>query len=202
LMLNLRGALVGDDFDGEAYVDEPSKKHWAANHKLDGIAGATLGLAWNIGKEHSNWRLAERTSVYQYDKEVVEKIVKEQVQPSEEKIVYVNETPEVWFHINFVVDRWEISKKELINIHAVADLIKSTPNTKYLVCGYADKQTATPAHNLMLSENRAKVVYDALVNEFGVDPNQLVTDYKGGVDYMFYNMKELSRCTMITSIKE
>jgi len=202
LMLNIRGALVGDDFDGEAYVDEPSKKHWAANHKLDGIAGATLGLAWNIGKEHSKWRLAERTSVYQYDKEVVEKIVKEQVQPSEEKIVYVNETPEVWFHINFVVDRWEISKKELINIHAVADLIKSTPNTKYLVCGYADKQTATPAHNLMLSENRAKVVYDALVNEFGVDPNQLVTDYKGGVDYMFYNMKELSRCTMITSIKE
>ena len=202
LMLNLRGALVGDDFDGEAYVDEPTKKHWSANHKLDGIAGATLGLAWNIGKEHSKWRLAERTSVYQYDKEVVEKIVKEQVQPSEEKIVYVNETPEVWFHINFVVDRWEISKKELINIHAVADLIKSTPNTKYLVCGYADKQTATPAHNLMLSENRAKVVYDALVNEFGVDPNQLVTDYKGGVDYMFYNMKELSRCTMITSIKE
>ena len=202
LMLNIRGALVGDDFDGEAYVDEPTKNHWSANHKLDGIAGATLGLAWNIGKEHSKWRLAERTSVYQYDKEVVEKIVKEQVQPSEEKIVYVNETPEVWFHINFVVDRWEISKKELINIHAVADLIKSTPNTKYLVCGYADKQTATPAHNLMLSENRAKVVYDALVNEFGVDPNQLVTDYKGGVDYMFYNMKELSRCTMITSIKE
>lgn len=202
LMLNIRGALVGDDFDGEAYVDEPTKKHWLANHKLDGIAGVTLGLTWNIGKEYSKWRLAERTSVYQYDKEVVEKIVKEQVQPSEEKIVYVNETPEVWFHINFVVDRWEISKKELINIHAVADLIKSTPNTKYLVCGYADKQTATPAHNLMLSENRAKVVYDALVNEFGVDPNQLVTDYKGGVDYMFYNMKELSRCTMITSIKE
>jgi hypothetical protein len=54
----------------------------------------------------------------------------------------------------------------------------------------------------MLSENRANAVYDALVKEFGVDPNQLIKDYKGGVDYMFYNMKELSRCTMITSIKE
>ena len=84
----------------------------------------------------------------------------------------------------------------------MADLIKTTPNTKYLVCGYADKQTATPAHNLMLSENRAKAVYNALVNEFGVNPEQLVMDYKGGVDYMFYNMKELSRCTMITSIQE
>ena len=201
LLLNIRGALIGDAFDGESYLDENSNRGWLANHKFDGIFGATLGLTWNIGKEASKWRLAERSSVYQYDKETVEKIVKEVVDGGE-KIVYVNENPEVWFHINFVVDRWDISKKELINIHAVADLINSTPNTKYLVCGYADKQTATPAHNLMLSENRAKAVYNALVNEFGVNPDQLVMDYKGGVDYMFYNMKELSRCTMITSIKE
>lgn len=201
LLLNIRGALIGDAFDGESYLDENSDKGWLANHKFDGIFGATLGLTWNIGKEYSKWRLAERSSVYQYDKETVEKIVKEVVDGGE-KIVYVNENPEVWFHINFVVDKWDISKKELINIHAVADLINSTPNTKYLVCGYADKQTATPAHNLMLSENRAKAVYNALVNEFGVNPDQLVMDYKGGVDYMFYNMKELSRCAMITSIKE
>jgi len=201
LLLNIRGALIGDAFDGESYLEENDKAHWLANHKFDGMFGATLGLTWNIGKEASKWRLAERSSVYQYDKETVEKIVKEVVDGGE-KIVYVNENPEVWFHINFVVDRWDISKKELINIHAVADLINSTPNTKYLVCGYADKQTATPAHNLMLSENRAKAVYNALVNEFGVNPDQLVMDYKGGVDYMFYNMKELSRCTMITSIKE
>jgi len=200
LMLNIRGALIGDDFDGEAYVDEPTKRHWLANHKMDGILGATVGLTYNIGKEYSKWRLAERTSVYQYDKETIEKIVKETKYI--EKPMPVAEVPEVWFHINFIVDRWDISKKELININAVADLIKSTPKTKYLVCGYADKQTATPAHNLMLSENRAKAVYNTLVNEFGVNPDQLVMDYKGGVDYMFYNMKELSRCTMITSIKE
>ena len=200
LMLNIRGALVGDDFDGEAYMDEPTKKHWMANHKLDGIAGATVGLTYNIGKEYSKWRLAERTSVYQYDKEIVDKIIKETEYI--EKPVPQAEVPEVWFHINFIIDRWDLSKKELVNINAVADLIKSTPNTKYLVCGYADKQTATPAHNLMLSENRANAVYDALVNQFGVNPDQLVKDWKGGVDYMFYNMKELSRCAMITSIKE
>ena len=200
LMLNVRGAVVGDDFDGESYLDEGSQKGWKLNHKLDGVFGATLGLAYNIGKEYSKWRLAERVSVYQYDKETVEKIIKETV-PVPDPVI-VKEVPEVWFHINFVIDRWDISKKELINIHAVSDLIKSTPGTKYLICGYADKQTATPAHNLMLSENRAKAVYNVMVNEFGVNPEQLVMDYKGGVDYMFYNMKELSRCTMITSIKE
>ena len=200
LLLNIRGALIGDAFDGEVYTSEPTKGHWLANHKFDGMFGATLGLTCNLGKEASKWRLAERTSVYQYDKETIEKIIKEKEYI--EKPMPVAEVPEVWFHINFIVDRWDISKKELININAVADLIKSTPNTKYLVCGYADKQTATPAHNLMLSENRANAVYNALVNEFGVNPDQLVKDYKGGVDYMFYNMKELSRCTMITSIKE
>ena len=200
LLLNIRGALLGDALDGEVYTGEPTKAHWLANHKFDGMFGATLGLTCNLGKEASKWRLAERTSVYQYDKETIEKIIKEKEYI--DKPVPVAEVPEVWFHINFIVDRWDISKKELININAVADLIKSTPNTKYLVCGYADKQTATPAHNLMLSENRANAVYNALVNEFGVNPDQLVKDYKGGVDYMFYNMKELSRCTMITSIKE
>ena len=199
LLLNIRGALIGDAFDGESYLDEPDKKHWLANHKMDGMFGATIGLTYNIGKEASKWRNAERVSVYHYDKET---IIDHRVDtvyrdvPAPKPIV-----PEVWFHINFVIDRWDISKKELVNINAVADLIKSTPNVKYLVCGYADKQTATPPHNMMLSENRANAVYNALVNEFGVDPNQLVKDYKGGVDYMFYNMKELSRCVMITSIK-
>ena len=200
LLVNLRGALVSDDFDGESSLQEPDRAHWLKNHKVDGNFGATVGLTWNVGEEYSKWRLAERVSVYQYDKETVEKIVKE-IQPAPDPQI-IREVPEVWFHINFIIDRWDISKKELINIHAVSDLIKSTPNTKYLICGYADKQTATPAHNLMLSENRAKAVYNVMVNEFGVNPEQLVMDYKGGVDYMFYNMKELSRCTMITSIKE
>ena len=199
LLLNIRGALIGDAFDGESYLAEPTKQHWLANHKFDGMFGATLGLTYNIGKEYSKWQLAERTSVYQYEKDV-EKIVETKIEYVD-RPVYITNVPEVWFHINFIVDRWDLSKKELININAVADLIKSTPDVKYLVCGYADKQTATPPHNLMLSENRSKAVYDALI-DFGVKPEQLVRDYKGGVDYMFYNMKELSRCVMITPIHE
>ena len=199
LLLNLRGALIGDAFDGESYLGEPTKEHWLANHKFDGMFGATLGLTYNIGKEYSKWKLAERTSVFQYEKDV-EKIVETKIEYVD-RPVYITNIPEVWFHINFIVDRWDLSKKELVNINAVADLIKSTPDVKYLVCGYADKQTATPPHNLMLSENRSKAVYDALI-DFGVKPEQLVRDYKGGVDYMFYNMKELSRCVMITPIHE
>ena len=54
----------------------------------------------------------------------------------------------------------------------------------------------------MLSERRANAVFDFLVDVCGIDPEILVLDYKGGVDYMYYDEKELSRCVMITAIKE
>ena len=196
--LNIRGAFVSDSFDGEEFVQEPTESHVRANHKHDGIIGATLGFTYGLDK--LGWRAASRSSEIQYNKEIVEKVVEKVVEV--EKPFTVVDIPEVWFHINFVVDKWDISKREMINLQSVADLIKSTPNTKYLVCGYADKQTATPEHNLMLSENRANAVYDVLVNQFGVPASQLVKDFKGGVDYMFYDEKELSRCVMINSIKD
>ena len=200
LLISVRGALVGDEFDGESFINEPTEKHWLANHKLDGIFGITGGLVCNLGKEHSKWNLASRVSAYQKDVQTIEKLIEKEV-PVEKEVI-IKDVPEVWWHINFIVDRWDLLTRELVNLQAVSDLIKSTPHTKYLLCGYADKQTATPEHNLMLSKNRVQAVYDALVNQFGVNPDQLVTDYKGGVDYMFYNEKELSRCCMITSIKD
>lgn len=215
LNLNLRGAFVGDEFDGESYIDEPTTNHIRANHKYDGIFGATFGFTYGLDK--LGWKTASRSSEIHYNDAIFaerDRLAKDLADANAanddlknrlanaETVKYVKDIPEVWFHINFVVDKWDIAKREMINLQSIADLMKSTPNTKYLVCGYADKQTATPEHNLMLSENRANAVYDVLVNEFGVPASQLVKDFKGGVDYMFYNEKELSRCVMINSIKE
>ena len=221
LMLNIRGALVADDFDGELYVQEPTQAHWDINNRMDGNAGITVGLSFTIGKERERWHTASRTSqVFYADPAKTKKVTRESrytganvpdrannvivdaAQAAKVDTVLISNVPEVWFHINFIIDRWDLLSREMVNLHAIADLIKSTPDVRYLICGYADKQTATPEHNMMLSENRSKAVYDALVNTFGVDPKQLVRDYKGGVDYMFYNEKELSRCVMITAIHE
>ena len=220
LMLNLRGALVADDFDGESSLIEPTETHYLANKKLDGIGGATLGLALKLGKEKSKWERATRSSSIYYNEKglaardariaELEKLLADAdsdksnllKQLQENETQYIKDIPDLWFHINFIVDRWDLVSREKVNLQSVADIMKSTPNTKYLLCGYADKQTATPSHNLMLSKNRVETVYNFLTKELGVDPDQLVTDYKGGVDYMFYDEKELSRCCMITAIKE
>ena len=199
LVLNVRGTLLSDDFDGESSLTEPDETHYLKNLRMDGLFGGTLGLAWKIGKNKSAWERASRSSVIYYN-DPVERVVTETV--VERDTVTVTDTPDLWFHINFIIDKWDILQREHINLESIADIMKSTPNTKYLLCGYADKQTATPSHNMMLSENRVKAVYNVLVNELGVNPDQLVTDFKGGVDYMFYNEKQFSRCVMITTIKE
>ena len=203
-VVNLRGALVSDDFDGESREmnETYDKEHMKANFPFDGIAGVTAGLCLHFGvkKDLHTWKTASNVNSDHYVAPVMI--------PGE--TVYVHDTvsvarpvdPSLWFHIQFKIDRTEIQPRERININSVADFIKSAPDTKFLVAGFADKQTSYPAHNLWLSEHRAKNVYNMLVNEFGVNPDQLEIDYQGGVDYMFYTNEELSRCVMIVPLNE
>lgn len=195
-MIDVRGAFVADDFDGEIYIEEPSMEHRNANVKMDATLGVTAGVSILLGRSKSKWIPARRTTEIVHRGDMggrTDTIVITEVK---------KEVPEFWFHIVFQIDKWDISNKEKVNLRAIADAIKSTSGVRYLVCGYADKQTATPAHNLMLSQKRSKAVFDFLVDECGIDPDVLEIDYRGGVDYMFYNEEELSRCVLITTIKE
>ena len=200
LVINLRGAFVSDDFDGESRFQESTVAQVKKNVPWDGEAGITAGLCYHFGvkKNLHNWTKAANTTVEHFYAPVTvpgpERIVKETVE------VIRPVDPSLWFHINFRKDKTDILPRERININSIADFIKSTPDTKFIVCGFADKQTSYPEHNLWLSEHRAKNVYDMLVNQFGVNPEQLVVDYKGGVDYMFYSNEDLSRCVMIVPL--
>ena len=196
-VLALRGALVSDGFDGESQANEPyEKEHYKNNFPFDGIAGATAGLCLHFGvkKDLHTWKNANSVVADHY---VAPVVIKEKEIVHDTIQVGRPVDPELWFHIQFKIDRTEIQPRERININSVADFIKSTPDTKFLVAGFADKQTSYPEHNMWLSEHRAKNVYSVLVNEFGVNPDQLEIDYQGGVDYMFYTKEELSRCVMI-----
>ena len=103
--------------------------------------------------------------------------------------------------VNFVVNTTDVVNRELVNLETVAQMIKATPNKKYNVIGYADKQTGTPEGNTVLAQGRAQNVYDILVNKYGVPASQLVKDSKGGVDYMYFNDEQLSRSVIISEVK-
>jgi outer membrane protein OmpA-like peptidoglycan-associated protein len=104
--------------------------------------------------------------------------------------------------VNFVIDKVKVVNREKVNLKVVADMMKATPNQKYLICGYADKHTGTVARNIWLAENRAKNVYKILTEEFGVPESQLILDDKGGVENMFYDDPQLSRSAIITKYEE
>lgn len=104
--------------------------------------------------------------------------------------------------VNFVIDKVEVVNRERVNLKVVAEMIKATPNQKYLICGYADKYTGTVARNIWLAEHRSKNVYKILTEEFGVPASQLVLDDKGGVDNMFYDDPQLSRSAIISMYEE
>ena len=197
-VVNLRGALVSDDFDGESREKNETydKDHIKGNFPFDGIAGVTAGLCLHFGvkKDLHTWKNANSVVADHY---VAPVVIKEKEIIHDTIQVGRPVDPELWFHIQFKIDRTEIQPRERININSVADFIKSAPDTKFLVAGFADMQTSYPEHNMWLSEHRAKNVYNMLVNEFGVNPDQLEIDYHGGVDYMFYTKEELSRCVMI-----
>lgn len=197
LNLTIKGAILDDEFDGEI-----SRKE--VNNSFDGILGATLGLTFKLGKQGWN-RSTSTTTIINNDAEVnrlnseLNNLRAENNRlknaPKGEKVVTFP------YLVNFVRNKVDVVNRELVNLKSVAEMIKATPNKKYSVIGYADKQTGTADRNVWLAENRAKNVYDILVNEFNVNPNQLVLDSKGGVDYMFYNDNQLSRSVIISEVK-
>ena len=197
LNLTIKGAILDDKFDGE--VSEPGE-----NNSFDGQLGATLGLTFKLGKQGWN-RSTSTTTIINNDAEVnrlnseLNNLRAENNRlknaPKGEKVVTFP------YLVNFVRNKVDVVNRELVNLKSVAEMIKATPNKKYSVIGYADKQTGTADRNVWLADNRAKNVYDILVNEFNVNPNQLVLDSKGGVDYMFYNDNQLSRSVIISEVK-
>ena len=104
--------------------------------------------------------------------------------------------------VTFDIDKIDLKKKDRVNLGFFSEIIKAgDPNLVYSITGYADKGTGSVKRNWWLSENRARVVYECLVNEFGINPKQLTTDYKGGVDDMYYDDPKLSRSVIVRAIK-
>ena len=103
----------------------------------------------------------------------------------------------------FKIDTWDLTNEARVQLSLFAETIKKAdPNVVYVITGYADKGTGSVERNIILSKNRARVVYECLVNEFGVPKKQLRVDHKGGVDNMFYNDPRLSRAVITRVVEE
>ena len=101
--------------------------------------------------------------------------------------------------VTFSINSSKLTNKDRVNLGKIAEAFNKTDDSVVLaVTGYADEGTGTAKVNERLSRERAEAVYNCLVNEFGVKPEKLETDYKGGVENMFYDDAILSRSVVIS----
>ena len=163
----------------------------------NGILSADLGLQFNLGK--ATWSKAVTVDAYNalaasseealaklradLDRErqinadlrsQLARVPKTQAKP---ETVIASAASSVFFSINS--SKIE-SKKDLINIEAVASAAKSS-NCKVVVTGSADSKTGSSAYNQKLSEARAQAVADELVN-LGVSRDKIEVRAVGGIN--------------------
>lgn len=113
---------------------------------------------------------------------IIEKIVEVPV----EKIVVkevIKEVPapltrDVFFKISTI----KITKDEMYKVAEVARYMKTNPDTKVTVTGYADKGTGSMKLNLRLSAQRAEAVANALIKEYGIASDRITVKSMGEVE--------------------
>ena len=100
-------------------------------------------------------------------------------------------------NVFFTINSTYIRKAEGEKLVKLADWMKANPDFNVALVGYADKETGTPAGNMKLSENRAKVVKERLV-KLGVPAERISTAFKGDTVQPFAenNKNRVVICTL------
>lgn len=195
-------SVVGLYLDA-AYVVTTEHFNGVTGTGANGIASLDLGVTFNLGK--NNWSKAVRLEDYEAlsaeacsklaalrsqlkaeqdeNARLRELLAKKPKETASEKVI-TSSAASVFFNINSSKIN---SKKDLINIEAVATAAKNT-GAKILVTGAADSKTGSSAYNQKLSEARAQAVADELVN-LGVERSKIEVKGIGGVnDVTPYNL--------------
>ncbi len=108
---------------------------------------------------------------YDYDLTIIEKGEVEQEVTANAILKELNETGKAILYINFDTGKSTIKKESMSIIEQIIEMMKQAPDIKISVEGHTDSDGSNES-NLKLSEQRAKAVVDAIVND-GIDKIRL-----------------------------
>ena len=201
LNLDVRGMLVSDRFDNEV-----------GGRSGEGNLSASLGLTFKF--KPRGWGRSKTVYRTEYrEQENLRRLLEEMNAKNEQlqKALNANDKTKTEtvtkkvagdYLVTFAINKIDLTNVARANLGMLAEVIKAgESDIVYTITGYADSGTGNKENNEYLSKGRAENVYNCLIDEFGVSEKQLVIDYKGGVDNMFYNDPRLSRSVIITPSK-
>ena len=184
-----KAVALGLEVDANYKNDEFNLKR---NFDPDWQIAAFLGLTVKFGGPKEKKPTTREVIETYYVDEPYTEIVKKQRPVEGTKLTNMEKV--VYYKIN--VSDVEQGQGVDAAVKEAADLIKTDPNAKITVTGYADVQTGTPEINMRLSKERAEGVTNKLVNEHGINANNITTNWKGDTDQPFAE-NDLNRCVII-----
>jgi outer membrane protein OmpA-like peptidoglycan-associated protein len=183
-----KAVALGLEIDANYKNDEFNLKR---NYNPDWQVAAFLGLTVKFGAPKAKKTTREVTETYYVDEPYTETVKKQRPvettqQSSMKKVVY------------YKINVSDVEQAQGIDgaIKEAADLIKTDPNAKITVTGYADKETGTAEINERLSKERAEGVTNKLVNEHGINAGNITTSWKGDTVQPF-SVNDENRCVII-----
>lgn len=102
----------------------------------------------------------------------------------EAEVVVVEQAP-LLSTVRFNIGSAKILPMEEVNVYNVAEWLKANEDQNLIITGYADKDTGTAEFNQKLSERRADVVYNKLVNDFGISADRLTKKAYGSSEQLY-----------------
>ena len=205
LNIDLRGTLLPESFDNEVGV----RPGGGDVYESDGFVSASIGLAykfkprgWVQGKtiyrtKHLTTKIVDESALAALKADNA--ALQQALANAEAKAIVEHLHHMPGYLVTFAINSSKLQNKDRVNLGKIAEALKETDDSVVLLLtGYADEGTGTVKINDRLSRERAQAVYDCLVNEFGVKPEKLATDFKGGVENMFYDDAILSRSVVIS----
>ena len=205
LNIDLRGTLLPESFDGEV----GKRPDGGDIYESDGFLTASIGLAykfkprgWEQGKTIYRTRTSTTTVVDETALAALKAdnaALQQALANAEAKAVVEQLHHMPGYLVTFDINSSKLQNKDRVNLGKIAEALQKTDDSVVLLLtGYADEGTGTEKINERLSRERAQAVSDCLVNEFGVKPAKLATDFKGGVENMFYDDAILSRSVVVS----
>lgn len=202
LNLDIRGAILDDDFDQET-----------GGFAKDGLATVSLGITCYF--KRINWKKPNNRVVNNnsFDRDELlnkMKILGKQNQLlidqldstrccENKKVIMHSQTAAAPFLILFTLGSSTLSLDAKVNLSFLAEVIKKDPSVTYSIVGYADESTGSYEINQRLSRRRAENAFNYLTDMFNISKEQLKIEYRGGVKSMFFNNPQLNRAVIITS---
>lgn len=144
----------------------------------DWYFNALVGVKYNFGKTYTTRKVKPALPAERVIERVVEKVVEKPTTQTVAEQQAAARQP-MRRDVFFVINSTSISDVEALKVKEIAEYLKKYPEAKVEITSYSDKGTGNATINKRLSDKRASVVKNSLVNDYGISSSRISTESKG-----------------------